>query len=44
MDFEGQRANEEVVLVFRRHILTTIRGFLVAVLLIAGGAVPMILK
>lgn len=44
MDFEGQRANEEVVLVFRRHILTTIRGFLAAVLLIAGGAVPMILK
>lgn len=44
MDFEGQRANEEVVLVFRRHILTTIRGFLVAVLLIVGGAVPIILK
>ncbi|MBQ8157025.1 PH domain-containing protein [Candidatus Saccharibacteria bacterium] len=43
MDFEGQRTGEEVVLVFRRHILTTIRGFLVMLLLIGGGALPMIL-
>lgn len=26
--FEGQRKGEEVILVFRRHILTSIRGFL----------------
>ena len=44
MDFEGQRKDEEVVLVFRRHILTTVRGFLVMLLLIGGGAVPMILN
>ena len=25
-DFEGQRIGEEVILVFRRHILTSVKG------------------
>ena len=44
MDFEGQREGEEVILVFRRHILTTAKGFLVMLLFVFGGAVPMIVN
>ena len=43
MDFEGQRDGEEVVCVFRRHIVTAIKGlfFLIAMVLI--GFLPMIM-
>lgn len=42
MEFEGQRDGEEVIYVFRRHILTARRGFFWFVLLTAIGIVPMI--
>ncbi|MBP5656763.1 PH domain-containing protein [Candidatus Saccharibacteria bacterium] len=38
--FEGQRKDEEVVYVFRRHILTSIKGFLFLVFMTAVGFVP----
>ena len=41
--FEGQRTNEEVVYVFRRHILTSIRGFFFLIFMIAAGFVPMMI-
>ena len=41
--FEGQRTNEEVVYVFRRHILTSIRGFFFLIFMIAAGSVPMMI-
>lgn len=40
MDFEGQREGEEVIYVFRRHILTTIKGFLWMILLMGIGVIP----
>ena len=42
-DFEGQREGEEVVFVFRRHILTAIRGFLFLIFMILAGFVPMLI-
>ena len=36
-DFEGQRIGEEVILVFRRHILTSVKGFCFFVLFAALG-------
>ncbi|MBR6168371.1 PH domain-containing protein [Candidatus Saccharibacteria bacterium] len=41
--FEGQRTNEEVVYVFRRHILTSIRGFFFLIFMIVAGSVPMMI-
>lgn len=41
--FEGQRTNEEVVYVFRRHILTSIKGFFFLIFMIAAGSVPMMI-
>lgn len=38
--FEGQRKDEEVVYVFRRHILTSIKGFLFLVFMTVVGFVP----
>ena len=52
-EFEGQRSGERVLFVFRRHILTSVRGFLwfivvagLSVLVVAiwgGGALPVML-
>lgn len=41
MEFEGQRANEEVIYVFRRHILTAKRGFFWLIALTGLGLIPM---
>ena len=41
MEFEGQREGEEVIYVFRRHIMTSIKGFLWLVVLTGVGLVPM---
>ena len=40
-DFEGQRIGEEVILVFRRHILTSVKGFCFFVLFatLGGGLI-----
>ena len=40
MDFEGQRPGEEVIYVFRRHIVTSIKGFLWLVVVTGLGFVP----
>lgn len=39
--FEGQREGEAVVMIFRRHILTTFKGIFVLVLLTGLGIIPM---
>ena len=40
MEFEGQREGEEVIYVFHRHFLTSIKGILWFILLAALGVVP----
>lgn len=40
MEFEGQREGEEVIYVFRRHFMTSIKGILWFILLTALGVVP----
>lgn len=42
MDFEGQRSGEEVLCVFRRHILTSFKGVLFFVFMAVFGVLPMI--
>ncbi len=44
MAFDGQREGEEVELVFRRHFLTTWRGFVVLILLVGLGYIPMLVR
>ena len=41
--FEGQREDEEVVYVFRRHILTSIKGLFFLVFMAVVGMVPMLI-
>lgn len=41
--FQGQRANEEIVYVFRRHILTSIKGVFFLIFMAAIGFVPKLL-
>ena len=40
MEFEGQRQGEEVIYVFRRHVVTSIKGFLWMILMMGLGVVP----
>lgn len=41
--FEGQRSDEEVLYVFRRHMLSSFKGFLFLVFMILIGCVPFLL-
>ena len=41
MEFEGQREGEEVIYVFRRHAMTSIKGFLWLIAVTGLGLVPM---
>ncbi|MCR5573100.1 MAG: PH domain-containing protein [Candidatus Saccharibacteria bacterium] len=41
--FEGQRQDEEVVYVFRRHILTSIKGFFFLVFMAVVGFAPILI-
>ena len=41
--FEGQRANEEVIFIFRRHILTSIKGFFFLIFMAVVGFLPKIM-
>ena len=41
--FEGQRADEEVLYVFRRHILSSFKGVVFLIFMIAIGCVPFLL-
>lgn len=43
MIFDGQREGEEVVLIFRRHIMTAWRGLVWLIVLGAVGLIPMLL-
>ena len=43
MEFDGQRQGEEVIYVFRRHIVTSIKGFLWMLLMVVLGFVPKII-
>ena len=41
--FEGQRQGEEVVYVFRRHILTSVKGLFFLFFMVAVGFVPILI-
>lgn len=41
--FEGQRANEEIVYVFRRHILTSIKGLFFLIFMAVIGFFPQLM-
>ena len=40
MDFEGQRADEEVIYVFRRHPVTASKGLVFLLIMVALGFLP----
>ena len=40
MDFEGQRADEEVKYIFRRHPITAIKGVFFLIVMVAVGYLP----
>ncbi len=41
--FEGQRQGEEVIYVFRRHILTSVKGLFFLFFMVAVGFVPILI-
>ena len=41
MEFDGQREGEEVLFVFRRHMMTARKGVLFFVIMVALGVLPM---
>ena len=41
--FEGQRADEEILYVFRRHMLSSFKGFFFFVFMVLIGCVPFLL-
>ena len=43
MDFEGQRANEEVICIFRRHIITAIKGLFFCIVMVLIGFLPILM-
>jgi len=43
LSFDGQREDEKVAFIFRRHISTARRGLLFMIIMIALGIIPMIL-
>jgi hypothetical protein len=43
MDFEGQRKGEEVKYIFRRHAISTIKGWLVMIFMAAVGYLPVLM-
>lgn len=43
MDFEGQRSGEEVICVFRRHIITAFKGVFFFIFMSVIGVVPSLL-
>ncbi len=43
MDFEGQRKGEEVKYIFRRHSISTIKGWLFMFFMIAVGCLPVVM-
>lgn len=43
MEFDGQREGEDVLFVFRRHLVTVRRGVLFCLIMIAIGVLPMVM-
>ncbi len=43
MDFEGQRSGEEVLFIFRRHIVTAARGLLFCIVMVVLGFLPIVM-
>lgn len=43
MDFEGQRKGEEVKYIFRRHAISTLKGWFFMIFMIAVGVLPVIM-
>lgn len=43
MNFEGQRSGEEVLCVFRRHIITAIKGVIFFIAMVGLGLIPMLI-
>ena len=43
MNFEGQRSGEEVLCVFRRHIITAFKGVFFFIAMVGVGLVPMLI-
>ena len=43
MDFEGQRSDEKVIYLFRRHIVTTVRGWFFLVFMAGIGFLPVLM-
>ena len=43
MDFEGQRSGEEVLFIFRRHIVTAWKGLVFMLVMIGLGYLPVIM-
>lgn len=43
MDFEGQRSGEEVLCVFRRHIITAFKGVFFFIAMVVLGMIPMLI-
>ena len=43
MDFEGQRKGEEVKYIFRRHAISTIKGWLFMIFMAAAGYLPVLM-
>jgi len=43
LDFPGQRANEKVIFVFRRHIIAMRKGFFALLILTTIGSIPFLI-
>ena len=43
MDFEGQRSGEEVLFIFRRHIVTAWKGLIFMLVMVGLGYLPVIM-
>ena len=43
LEFDGQRDGEEVIFVFRRHIMTARKGLLFCLMMIGIGVLPMVM-
>ena len=43
-EFQGQRENEELLFIFRRHVLAMRKGVLATIILLIGGFVPFMIS
>jgi hypothetical protein len=43
MDFEGQREGEKIICIFRRHIVTALKGVLFCIVMVGLGFLPVLM-